>query len=593
MGRSIRSKRSIFPNSTLLATLLICFHSVLASTERWAIKIAETSWQRLQDDGETVGARCESDYGKLKVPFAKPPLAELRFEKPVPPNSWRGIKDATAIGPACFPFHKFFLDEKNPSTHSEDCLHLNVIVPKTENQTAGFPVLVYVHGGGFEVGSAVEFGWEHFADNFVSREVIIVTVQYRLGPLGFAATGDESFPGNLGLWDLHAALKYLSRNIHHFGGDPAKITLWGHSAGSVAVGALSVSTHTHNLFAQTIQMSGALFSEWSASNRVIPETDKLADALKCDVTDSKTMKKCLRGKSIYEILDGVEKIDPGRWDYNFIKFGPRLDADFFTDDFPQLIENAKKKPNMLGVTDSESITFTLFGGLHETANHIFPGKENFTQFGFPEFDKFLTQVVASSKTFGSKSKEVQRKIRDFYLSSADPESLDYRFYLEKYSELISDLMFVVPTLIEARYKTAANWPVYLYLIDYYNKNTYPDYIPVKGSFHGVEYPYLFGSQLVVPTLPFDEQEKIFQRNLVDSIVNFATKSNPSSGSFKWPKLSENALLDYALINGDAETRVLPGLFAKNLKFWQQMRENYDFDIVRGFHKTSLMSRDEL
>ena len=128
-----------------------------------------------------------------------------------------------------------------------------------------FPVLFYIHGGGFELGSASYFQPEVLADYYASEGVIFVSVQYRLGPLGnlllsvlsqiqkqiafkgFASNGQASFPGNNGLWDQIAALKYVNRNIYHFGGDANKITLVGNSAGSCGVSALSVSTHSRGI----------------------------------------------------------------------------------------------------------------------------------------------------------------------------------------------------------------------------------------------------------------------------------------------------------------------------------------------------------
>uniref|UniRef100_A0A914CR64 Carboxylesterase type B domain-containing protein n=1 Tax=Acrobeloides nanus TaxID=290746 RepID=A0A914CR64_9BILA len=108
----------------------------------------------------------------------------------------------------------------------------------------GYPVLVFIHGGGFGFGSTSKYGYEHLSQNFVSHDIVVVTLQYRLGPFGFFSTGDYILPGNTGLWDQMYALHFLHQVLPYFGADPNRITVWGHSAGAASLSGLAISPHS-------------------------------------------------------------------------------------------------------------------------------------------------------------------------------------------------------------------------------------------------------------------------------------------------------------------------------------------------------------
>ncbi|KAH7730880.1 CBN-GES-1 protein [Aphelenchoides avenae] len=561
--------------------------------------IVETSYGRLQ--GFTV----ETNAGKkasvfLGIPYAKPPLAELRFEKPRKPNSWKRVRNATSFGAVCFPFHPDDLHRHDG--YSEDCLFLNIISPLEKQANAKYPVVVFVHGGGYAHGSSNVHGYKFFAEHYVSKGIVVVTINYRLGFLGFAATGDDAFPGNYGLWDQRGALKYVQQNIHAFGGDPARVTVWGYSAGASSVSALTMSTQTRDLFHQSIEQSGSVFAEWATSNRVIGETEQVANRLKCDLSESQTLKKCLKGKGVHEILDSIGK-GKKRWDYNFIKFSPRLDGDFFVKDYPELIEEAPKKPTMAGITNSESLLFSMLrsrGRLKFTVAamifrnstfHSIQIPEDPTAFGREQFDRFVRKVVAPEKLFGSKAKEAQRKVSEFYLKNDNKQATDYRFYVERYLQLFSDLEFIVPTLIEARHKLEAKWPVYLYRTDYFNAKSYPESLPVKGAFHAVEYPYVFGLPFPWAINEFDDNDSKFQRAFIDAIVAFIKTGSPSTDEFKWEKPDESLPLRFASLTPTPSME--DWMYPDRLRFWTDLTKWGGFDSVRGIHATTLRNRDEL
>ncbi|RUS76929.1 hypothetical protein EGW08_015302, partial [Elysia chlorotica] len=143
---------------------------------------------------------------------------------------------------------------------SEDCLHLNVFTPPDVGVGQFRKVMVWIHGGGFAMGNA---GLYIPSTLVTDNDVIVVTIQYRLGPLGFLSSGDKALPGNLGLRDQVLALQWVKNNIHRFGGDADDVTIFGESAGSGSVAALSVTSATRGLFNKAIMQSGTILSPWS------------------------------------------------------------------------------------------------------------------------------------------------------------------------------------------------------------------------------------------------------------------------------------------------------------------------------------------
>ncbi|KAJ7914291.1 Alpha/Beta hydrolase protein [Mycena leptocephala] len=165
------------------------------------------------------------------VPFADPPLGDLRWRAPVsPPSTHLGHVNASEYGPACIPTSA---RSSVPGSTSEDCLFGNVFIPINTKATSKLPVLVYFHGGGFETGSAVGAPPEKLIQG-ATKPFIFVTFQYRLGQFGFLAGSEVARDGllNAGLWDQRAALEWVQRYISKFGGDPGQVTIWGQSAGA-------------------------------------------------------------------------------------------------------------------------------------------------------------------------------------------------------------------------------------------------------------------------------------------------------------------------------------------------------------------------
>ncbi|XP_013386749.2 neuroligin-4, Y-linked-like [Lingula anatina] len=225
----------------------------------------------------------------LGIPYAEPPLGNLRFKKPVPKAAWSSPLNATEYGPICLQRNATF-----PS--SEDCLTLNVHVPQNNN-TGPKAVMVWVHGGGFVVGSA------RVLDPVVLalEDVIVVSINYRLGIFGFLAVGDVA-KGNYGLWDQHLAFRWIKENIAAFEGDPNRITIFGESAGSMSVSFHAMSPMSDELFHRVISQSGV-----GSQDFVLLQSSKnialLSETSKCNSTDSVSLVSCLKNKSEQDLLE--------------------------------------------------------------------------------------------------------------------------------------------------------------------------------------------------------------------------------------------------------------------------------------------------
>jgi para-nitrobenzyl esterase len=225
--------------------------------------VASTAWAKpvLVESGAVDGVVKGGLTSYFGVPFAAPPVGELRFREPQPVVPWEGVRKAVAFAPACAQKGVSMPGEKPPVT-SEDCLYLNIWTP-AKALSERLPVIVWIHGGGYKNGSAsMPLYW---GDRLARRGVIIVTVAYRLGPLGFLAHADltaessHKSSGNYGLLDQISALEWIRRNIASFGGDPQRVTIAGQSAGAMSVSMLMASPRAKGLFHRAIGQSGGLF----------------------------------------------------------------------------------------------------------------------------------------------------------------------------------------------------------------------------------------------------------------------------------------------------------------------------------------------
>ncbi|KAF4530007.1 hypothetical protein B566_EDAN009183 [Ephemera danica] len=233
------------------------------------------------------------------------------FQAPAEVTSWSGVKHATADGPVCM--QKDFLQAVPVVQGQEDCLYLNVYTPKlprpgAKEKPSLLPVMVYVHGGGFfsGSGSSTELGPEYL----LARDVVLVTFNYRLGPLGFLSTGTEHIPGNAGLKDQVAALRWVHINIAKFGGDPRLVTIFGQSAGGASVHYHVLSPMSRGLFQRAIIQSGAALCAWAGmTSALAPQvTHVQATLVNCSTENTETMVRCLQDVDAAQLTWGSDPL---------------------------------------------------------------------------------------------------------------------------------------------------------------------------------------------------------------------------------------------------------------------------------------------
>ena len=225
--------------------------------------VHRASPQRVTIDTGTLEGVVDSATGVTVfrgIPYAAPPVGDLRWRPPQPAQPWNGVRPAIELGHNCMQHRPW--DDINPFTAgiSEDCLYLNVWTSSLDTRASRRPVMVWIHGGGFFAG----FGGEerHNGGRLAQKGAVVVTLNYRLGPFGFlahpalAAESPHHAAGNYGLLDQIAALQWVKRNIARFGGDPSRVTIFGESAGGMSVGSLIASPLAKGLFHRAILESG-------------------------------------------------------------------------------------------------------------------------------------------------------------------------------------------------------------------------------------------------------------------------------------------------------------------------------------------------
>lgn len=255
--------------ATMLSTMLVAQDNPQAKTKNGIV------------EGTLEASGVRSFKG---LPFAQPPVGELRWKAPQPPQNWTGVRQAKQFGPRAMQRAVFGDMNFRSNGMSEDCLYLNVWTPAKSDKEK-LPVLVYYYGGGFIAGDGSEPRYD--GESMAKRGIVAVTVNYRLGVFGLmahpelTAESPNKASGNYGFMDQQAALKWVQDNIAAFGGDPKKVTIAGESAGSMSVSAMMVSPFSKNLFAAAIGESGSLLGTLSPTTLAEAEQNgvKFAEAI--------------------------------------------------------------------------------------------------------------------------------------------------------------------------------------------------------------------------------------------------------------------------------------------------------------------------
>ena len=338
----------------MLFTVLFVFCAFLPLVTSVIVSTKYGSIEGLMTSYPNVPAPFKSVSKFLGIPFAAPPTGELRFEAPQPPNEWKpDVRQAKKHGNLCWQGKIFEFRVKafaQNFSYSEDCLYLDVYSP---NITMSLPVMVYIHGGAYEIGTAITYP----SDILALQGVVVVVIQYRLGPFGFLTTGDSAAPGNFGMLDQVEALKWVKDNIANFGGNPSKVTMFGVSAGGTSVSLHLMSPLSKDLFHRAIAESGVDLSPFAIQpvSFGLRYAKDLAQKLDCSTGDHNEMIACIRAKKATDIQQASESIILSYHFYDYLLWAPVVDKNFLPDT-PQNLRkdgNFKKVPFMISFTSHE------------------------------------------------------------------------------------------------------------------------------------------------------------------------------------------------------------------------------------------------
>ncbi|CAJ0950934.1 unnamed protein product, partial [Mesorhabditis belari] len=562
---------------------LFCIWTGFCESERPFI---ETKYGKIQ------GFDYERSDGKLSevflgIPFAKPPIGELRFEKPQAPLRWETVLNASAYGASCPPHN-----ETVPvPPYSEDCLTLGITRPKDsslyQEGSEKLPVLIWIHGGGYSIGSTSLYPYKGLANIYNPSNIIVVQIQYRLGFLGFFSDGSTSLPGNLGIWDQLEAIKFTREVIESFGGDKEKITIWGLSAGGASVSQLGLTPYSKDLFRSMIAMSGGATMNWAFSDNVFHHSKAIAEEIGCD--SGANLKNCLKHTSLETFYKAVQKLgssDPG---LDILKWHPRIDRDLFPSRPEELIKKAPKRPQIMGVSLKESLFFVVLGWTR-SIHKLEVNRDDFDAYDKKRFEQFIRDHVAKEEFFGAKKEKAFERILAEYTKGE--ENAQKSFYLEMYAKLLSDIHFNVGLAREASLRVENHHPTYVYLTEHFNSVLYPENTPVTGATHVCEYPYILEMfTLGKFTIKGDPVEEKVEKTFQQSIIEFVKTGVPKTEISPWPASSESEISSLPYLHITSNPHLSTNFFKKELKFWDDMQKEFGYDLIR-FLRISEVKEEE-
>ncbi|CAI2354653.1 unnamed protein product [Caenorhabditis sp. 36 PRJEB53466] len=464
--------------------------------------------------------------GYLGIPFAKPPIGELRFKKPVPAEVWTETRDCTKYGPRCPQsggFAEMIHFDPDDGADEAQCLTINVFAPrwKSEEFPNGRPVMIYIHGGGFEISASREYCDYSISGTLPLKDVVMVTLNYRVGILGFFTTGDEHCRGNFGLWDQTLGLKWVQKHIASFGGDPQNVTVFGQSAGGVSVDLLSLSPHSRDLFHKVVPMSGNALCEFAcrtAKNEAKACLAYLRHIGYSGSGESQEVLKWLSNKPIHEMakMNGFVLPINGMFIYE-----PNIDGDFLPKPLDELRKEAPKKAVMLGVTEHEGLFFWLTKDARAT-------------------DEVLRDSIAAlyKEDTGEHYEAVRKSVYEFYTKGVDTR--DEKRMKERLNEFFGDALFNAGAIDTAQASLKYGNDVWFYVFDYCNPSGFgslAEMMPFVGPTHCTDLRYVLGEGLYSSFQPNEADWKMIDK-MTTMYTNFAKYGNPNErGSSEWEPYS--------------------------------------------------------
>ncbi len=458
----------------------------------------------------------------LGVPFAAPPVGDLRWRAPQPVAAWTGVRNAASFAPACMQNQivnrTLGLD---PVATSEDCLYLNVWTP-AKSPRDHLAVMVWIYGGGFSIGATSMASYN--GTNLARKGVVVVSVAYRLGPFGFLAhpqlTAEQGgHSGNYGLLDQIAGLQWVRRNIAACGGDPHRVTIFGESAGGISVSMLAASPLAKGLFQRAVSESGGSFAPAQLSNEAGENVPPLSAAE--------------TGGAAFLAKIGASSIAEAR----------KIPAESILKSLPPGLGGSGSWPNFDGYVLLGD-QYKLYAAGHYNDTPILIGTNS------DEGALFVpaTTAAAFQATVRSGYGEYAEKILSAYPAGSDEEAL------RSARDLSRDSLFGWSTWSWARLQTrTGKGKVFVYYFSH--RPAYPDTPQFKGwgAAHGAEIAYVFGN--FNASMPARAADKAVSDEVSSYWVNFAKTGDPNGpGLPAWPVFND---AKPRVMNLDDPSRAIP------------------------------------
>ncbi|XP_056232633.1 bile salt-activated lipase-like isoform X2 [Seriola aureovittata] len=503
----------------MMLLVLVLFGVWLNSSSAAKLGVVQTEGGQVEGKSHRMGFFRTVDVFK-GIPFADVPG---KFEKPKPHPGWSGILKATKYRDRCL--QVTLLQTKTQG--SEDCLYLNIFVPQGRSLSTNLPVMVYLFGGAFLLGASNDvailgdslYDGKEMADR---GGVIVVTVNYRVGTLGFLSTGDARLPGNYGLWDQHAAISWVRRNIEVFGGHPDNITIFGQSAGAASVSFQMLSPHSKGLFRRAITQCGVALSPWALQTKPMALTKKIARKVGCWRSNQDEMLTCLKmsdpvGLTMAGKIDVLLILGKGVV-MDLLELAPVVDGDFIPDEPSRLFHNAAQ--------------FDYMAGVNSMDGHIFAGVD------VPSINnKTSTTPVKHVKgLLAGLTKEKGNAAVD---SAYDAYTSNWGSFPEQavvkktVADIETDFLFLVPTQIALQHhaNNTSGARTYSYLFNM--KTRIPGFPRWVEAEHAEDLQYLFGKPFTTPLVYFPRHRDL-SRYMIAYWTNFARTGDPNSGDSRVP-----------------------------------------------------------
>ncbi|XP_045200146.2 neuroligin-4, X-linked-like [Mercenaria mercenaria] len=514
----------------------------------------------------------------LGIPYARPPTGELRFKKPQPYGPFVEAYSATKFGLSCL--QSFLIPILPAENTSEDCLFLNIYVPRQEpDQPSGHAIMFFIHGGAFLMGSGKIYDGGVLSS---VGNVIVVTINYRLGLLGFLDIDNEKSSGNFGLFDQRLALQWVNENIGAFGGDKDRVTIFGESAGSVSVSLQMMFPQNEELFRSGISESGAIMLPGLYQENNIEVAKYHAEIMNCNVEDMDEVFSCLHSATPEIINKAVSDAVASDSMTTIVKLRivPTIDGEFIKTNPADLFRKAVAE-------DCEEINFfrtrKLMNGVNgkEGAMLLLSlGPDNLDELEITREQMNTLQIPgALALVYGQRTvpEVVKQLLIAEYTDWKNPD--DPKTIREELMRLFGDINFNVPAIEMSRiHSNASDVDSYLYnFVPVLDKHIFPAPNWINMSNHGDELGPVFGYNIDFEALlnisdytPPEWELKLSER-MMAYWTNFAKTGDPNKpvsdavSSVVWPKYD---VTSQSYIKIDREDSVGQYLFARETDFWK-------------------------